>query len=199
MSFVLAGKMHIDQGGDVYVSVKDIAQCVAPDNSLDAMNRTLRQLRHWTQSDILRPASAKNTGTGTPRIYPEEPTLFLAAVLLELHRYGATVDIMKPVAEAIYDDWVDGPAESQFFVQTDEATMLLQLAWTVDPETARFKDVNVNLFHDYVGLGEGKLDIQPCSSIVLNLNQIYNRIDTNWYQDKVETYWKKRMAEEDHG
>lgn len=188
--------MQIDQHGDVYVSVKDIAQCVAPDNSLDAMNRTLRQIRHWTQSDILRPENAKNTGTGTPRIYPEEPTLFLAAVLLELHRYGATVDIMKPVADTIYDDWVDGSAESQFFVQTNEATMLLQLAWTVDPETGRFNDVNVNLYHDYVGLSEGELDKQPCSSIVLNLNQIYDRIDTSWYKDKVDAYWEKRMPEE---
>ena len=85
--------------GENLLTVKDIAECISYDRSEEGIARTLRQVRHWTQCDLLRTMSEKNPGKGVPRFYEDEPSLLIAAILFELCRYGATVDILKPVAD----------------------------------------------------------------------------------------------------
>ena len=82
------------QSGAELMTIKDISEHIAFDDSDSGIERTMRQVRHWTQCDLLRTTSEKNTGKGIPRFYEVEPTLMIAAILQELTLYGATVDIL---------------------------------------------------------------------------------------------------------
>src|SRR3546814_478505 len=130
--------------GEQFLTVKDIAAAIAFDKSAAGISRTIRQVRHWTQHDLLRPYSQKNTGTGIPRLYPEEASVEVAAILLELSRYGATVDILKSVATALYDE-LEGHGLS-FFVAVTEGESHCEVAWRDDPQTGRLTDARVNFF-----------------------------------------------------
>ena len=167
------------RSGERLFTIKDIARCVAFDKSAEGVARTARQVRHWTQSDLLRTVSEKATGSGVPRLYEEEPTIEIAAILLELARYGATIDILKPVAKALYEDWTGG-GDTLFLATTSEGNAYAQVAWTVDPATSRFVDARVNLFNDFDEDGGG-LWAEPSSSILVNLNKVMDRIfPTPW-------------------
>jgi hypothetical protein len=163
--------------GETLLTLKDIAECISFDKSEHGITRTARQVRHWTQSDLLRPMTRKNTGTGIPRVYEIEPTLHIAALLLELSRYGATVDILKPVADALYDDFEEAGGNI-LLGETDEANVFLQVAWKEDPKTGKFVDARINIFSDFEMLGDeaGDIDKAPSSSIVVNLNTVFSRI-----------------------
>ncbi len=162
--------------GERLLTVKDIARYIAFDTSEHAISKTIRQVRHWTQSDLLRPYSEKNTGKGIPRVYWDEPTVEIAAILLELSRYGATVDILKPVADALYDN-ADGEIELQM-AMTDHANAYLQVSWQEDPESGKFVGATINIYTDEEPEepGEPDFDAEPSSSIVVNLNKVMSRV-----------------------
>lgn len=165
--------------GQHLLTVKDIARHVAFDKSEEGVSRVLRQIRHWTESDLLRPASRKNTGTGIPRLYLVEPTIEIIAVLLEVARYGATVDILKPVADALYDA-EQGEYGAVFnLAQVGEGHAMLQISWKEDPKTGRLYEAVVNFFtKDEPGVPEddGELSFEPSSSILINLSKALERV-----------------------
>lgn len=174
-------KMHF--GEEDSVRVKDIADCVSFDRSDHGISKTIRQVRHWTQSDLLRPVGQKNTGTGVPRVYPEEPTLQIAAILMELSRYGATVDILKPVSEALYEE-MDEFGHCFFIAMTDEGEAFAQVAWTEDPATGRLIDADISFITIETDRKEGEwLTGNYSSSITINLNKVMSRIFP-WPRDK---------------
>ena len=160
------------------ITVKDIAECIAFDKSEVGIIRTIRQVRHWTQNDLLRPISQKETGKGVPRVYAVEPTIEIAAILLELTRYGVTVDILKPVADGLWD--------------TDEAILYLgsalthinsylQVAWKADPETGQFSDAEFSMFDDLDFQASNTEDPSPIndspsSSILINMSEEMGRL-----------------------
>ena len=89
------------------LTIRDIAAVIAFGDSEAAIGRALRQVRHWTQNDLLETYGDKNTGRGVPRLYEEERTIEIAAILIELSRYGVTLEVMKPVAEELYSEDAD--------------------------------------------------------------------------------------------
>ena len=184
--------MIFDSSGDVFLTIKDITQAVSPDKSVDGLNRTLRQVRHWTQCDLLRPREQKNPGKGSPRLYDEDPTIMIAAILFELNRYGATVDILKPVAEALYEDEEETGGDVLWMAENDEANAYLQVVWIEDEQTRKFTGAAINLFHDYGRTAEDEdLWTDPTSSVVLNLNKIAQRIHpVPWLKEANEHYNK---------
>jgi len=163
--------------GEQLLTVKDIAKYAAFDKSEEGINRAMRQIRHWTQCDLLRPYTPKKTGTGIPRLYPDEPTIEIAAILLEVARYGATVDILKPVAEALYDAMEGAYGPTIMMAQTGEADACLQIWWKEDPKTGKLYEAEVNFFtkNDPAG-DDGELASEPSSSILINLSSIVDRI-----------------------
>jgi hypothetical protein len=166
--------------GDMLVTVKDIAACIAYDRSQDGIARTMRQVRHWTQSDLLRPYSEKNTGKGIPRLYVDSPTVEIAAILLEVSRYGATVDILRPVADELYDDAEN--MDNIFLATTDETVVYAQIAWEEDPRTGKFTGATVNLFNE-MDIEDGEMSAEPTSSIVINLGKVMHRVlPFPWYE-----------------
>jgi len=184
--------MFFDSSGDVFLTIKDITQAVAPDKSVDGLNRTLRQVRHWTQSDLLRPREQKNPGKGSPRLYAQDPTIMISAILLELNRYGATVDILRPVADALYTDEEETGGDVLWMAENDEANAYLQVVWIEDEQTRKFTGAEINLFHDHGRTAEDEdLWTDPTSSVVLNLNKIAQRIHPlPWAQEAHDRHMK---------
>ena len=56
----------------------------------DQLEKRLRQVRHWTACDYLRPIGKKHSGTGVARRYGADEVR-KAALLRELTRFGLTV------------------------------------------------------------------------------------------------------------
>lgn len=164
--------------GENLLTVKDIAERISYDRSEEGVARTLRQARHWTQCDLLRTMSEKNTGKGVPRFYEEEPSLLIAAILFELCRYGATVDILKPVADQLYEGQ-DDIGGTYMSTALTEYNAYLQVAWTADPATGRFTGALIHMF-DEIDQRDGEQDAgvmaEPASSIVINMSRLTDRI-----------------------
>lgn len=168
--------------GERVLTLKDLASAVALTTSDAGIARAMRQLRHWTQSDVLRTLSEKSTGSGVPRLYAVEPTIEIAATLQEFARFGATVDILKAVADELYDEWDDGGfIISNALANDDEYVSLLQVSWEEDPETGKLRNPIINAF-GWFSPGqegaepEGEFDPNHLSSITLNLNKVMDRV-----------------------
>lgn len=175
--------------GEKILTVKDIAEAIAFDKSHDGICKTIRQVRHWTQSDLIRPLSEKNTGKGIPRFYAEEPTIYLAALLLELTRYGVTVEILKFVADELYAEEFNkdfGP--EGWYVQTalTDITSFMQVAWRTDSKTGQFVGAKVTFF-DALEMQENMRELineEASSSVLINMNRVLNRVfPLSWWKD----------------
>lgn len=167
--------MKLDSG-ERLLTVRNIAASIAFDKSKEGIARTIRQVRHWTQCDILRPAGEKSTGTGIPRFYSIEPTIEIAALLLEVSRYGATVDVLKPLADTLYEDFEE-EGLNFFVAASDEGQAYLEVAWDVDQETGRFTNAEINLFVDDPRFDDFiVLSRKAHSSIVIRMNQVFRRL-----------------------
>lgn len=94
---------------------------------------------------------------------------------MELARYGATIDIMKPVADVLYDD-DDEAWNSLFIATTDEGTAFMQVSWNVDRKTGAFTDAKIHFFDTVVGFEPIGPAEKSASSILLNLNKLFERI-----------------------
>ncbi len=162
--------------GPTLLTVKDIAERISYDRSEDGLARTLRQVRHWTQNDLLETISEKNTGKGVPRFYDYHSSLIIAGILLELSRYGATVDILKPVADNLYESFEDDRSQYMLWQEMDENSYL-QVAWNTDPSSGRFMDAVMHMFDDLdKGYSGNELMSEPTSSVVINMSKLRERI-----------------------
>ena len=74
------------QSGEVVYTLKDIASIVSFSETEEGVSRTMRQIRHWTQNDLIQTVSEKSTGKGIPRFYVEEPTIQISGILIELSK-----------------------------------------------------------------------------------------------------------------
>jgi hypothetical protein len=175
--------------GEPVLTLKDVAAAVALSNTEAGISRAMRQIRHWTQSDILRTFSEKSTGRGVPRLYPVEPTIEICAILQEFARYGATVDILRAVAAELYEESDDGGwVLLHATVDEEDVRSSMQVSWDEDPETGKLINPHVNFF-TVLSPGtehaeeEGGFDPGPLSSITLNLNKVMDRVrypDLDW-------------------
>ncbi|MGB0683981.1 MAG: hypothetical protein ACPGOV_14820 [Magnetovibrionaceae bacterium] len=171
-----------------HLTVKDIARIISFDRSDEGIAKTMRQVRHWTQNDLLRTATQKDTGKGVARVYNDSPTIEVAALLLELSRYGATVSILRPAAEAIYKDFDQYAEMEGWHLQTalTDVSVYVQVAWESDPVTGEFAGAEVFMFDDLEfrdrpsseGLEKSQRDLlhSATSSVLINLTRILDRI-----------------------
>lgn len=175
-------------GNRIQLSAKDVAMVIMYPGQPDGLARAMRQVRHWTQSDLLQTANDKHTGRGRSRMYEEEPTILLAALLMELARFGVTIDKMKPLARWFYDDW-EADSEGVFFgATTGEWTGYILIDWNIDAQTGAFGEPALSVFSDeeYHDYDESIRKVPDSSSAtILNLNQIHDRL--NWdYLNRAE-------------
>jgi hypothetical protein len=86
---------------EILYSVKDLAAMTAPSKDPETVTKVIRQIRHWTNNDVVRPFGPKNTGTGVSRVYDEHGARKVA-LLVELSRYGISVEMLEG-----FDEWCD--------------------------------------------------------------------------------------------
>ncbi|MEQ8710610.1 MAG: hypothetical protein RIC36_16630 [Rhodospirillales bacterium] len=165
--------MNVNNSGEL-ITVKDIADLIAFDRTDQGVSRTMRQLRHWTENDLIRTCSEKKTGKGIPRLYEEQPTLEIATVLLELSRYGANIDILQHVSKELYEHW-DGDG-GLYILQTEtENNSYIQVSWEIDPETGKFIGANVHMFDDFDEEADS-LNRLSTSSILINMTTLMDSV-----------------------
>lgn len=160
------------------LTVKDIAECLSADQSSDAIARTIRQVRNWTDRDLLVPIS-KGTGKGIARTYNAEPTIFFAAIYYELVRFGATVRLLRFVHHALSAYWYnDGPDTWLRFATTDIDTFL-QVSWQDQvPGSDNMEMARIDLIdsadRQYIG---DQIAKETISSMLINMNRLLATLD----------------------
>ena len=167
----------IFDNGEELLTIKDIARSIAYDRSDEGLAKVMRQIRHWTQNDLLFTVSEKHTGKGVPRLYRGDRTIEIASVLLELSRYGIPLEILKPVAEELWSD------EGLLYLglALSHLNSYLQLSWKTDSNTGAFIGAEITMFDDMElqNWKEGKafpLNQNPSSSILVNMSVVMTRI-----------------------
>lgn len=172
----------------LYYTVKDIAEAISFGTSQDAIARTARQVKYWTQCDLIKPANLKQSGRGYPRLYEDEGTYEIAAILQELTLYGITLDKLKPVSDYIYkyfEEFLMGPL---FAALTHEGEGFLHIDWNIDQETGEFGQPEMFLY-DTVDPDDDEAFLpKSSSSITLNLNKIVDRIRYPEWETKNRLY-----------
>ena len=162
---------------DQFLTIKTLASWVTLDPSDEGITRTLRQLRHWTQNDLLCTEGRKDTGKGIPRLYAEDPTFQIAAILVELSRYVSALDALKAAAEALYTEWNDDGAV-YFNTALTDMDAYIQVSWETDPKKLVILNARVQMF-DMMDEAENRLDDQPSSSILINMTNVADRTYQN--------------------
>ena len=165
------------------MTLKDIAHCVTRDgapsfsHSPEGIAKNMRRIRHWTQNDLLKPYGKKATGKGIPRFYVEEPTLQIAGVLEELSRFSAALEVLKPVADELYEGW-EGGSPYLYSAMTD-LDVFLQVSWHSDPHTAEISGASIILWDAMDDPPNQKPDPRPASSVLINMSQVTERVFSN--------------------
>ena len=163
-------------------SVRELVDKLAPEGDETEKLRLIRQIRHWTNADLLTPQGKKHTGTGVSRQYgPDE--VRKAAILRELGRFGMTVTQLEGMGE-----YLDGLAEDPSWRDaiTGKRPVYLELFSTPDDEEQTWR-----VARDEPDLKQLHPDAKPLrikigtkhtngasytSALVLSLNRIFARL-----------------------
>lgn len=163
-------------------SVREVAEKLSPEGDEGERLRLIRQIRHWTNADLLRPQGKKHTGTGVSRKYgPEE--VRKAAILRELWRYGMTVTQLEGMGEyldKLSDDpsWTDAVSGKravylELLSTPDDETQ----SWLVARDTPDLKLLNPDTKPSRVKIGGKNLPgPSHTAALVLSLNRIFERL-----------------------
>ena len=166
---------------EILYTVKDLAPMTALSDDPEMINRVMRQIRHWTNMDVLRPFGPKSTGTGVSRVYDTHGAR-KSAILVELSRYGVTVEMLWG-----FDEWCDEAADTEDWQKACEGHGPFYICVTWDPIERGPGNWMVlsddELFAMVTGDPESafKNDLDPeiltaSSLIVINLTTVFARI-----------------------
>lgn len=131
--------------------------------------KIMRQVRHWTASDLIPTAGKKHTGTGVSREYSAHEVR-LAAILLELSNYRVPVTVLDgfdEMAGRYADDaeWQDAIAGKR--------PIFLQFAFTPGMNAWQLYGENPkkNFLASMPSTKDGSFD--AASAIVINLTKVF--------------------------
>ncbi len=133
--------------------------------------KIMRQVRHWTASDLIPTVSKKHTGTGVSREYSAREVR-LAAILLELSHYRVPVTVLDDFDEMVGkysdddDDWQDAIAGKR--------PVFLQFAFNAHMNVWQLhgEHFKKNFLSSTFGGKESRaLDVN--SAIVINLTKVF--------------------------
>lgn len=93
---------------ETHYTLKEVVGFLCRSKDAGEEAKIMRQVRHWTASDLIPTAGKKHTGTGVSREYSAHE-IRLAAILLELSHYRVPVTVLEGFDEmaARYADWPD--------------------------------------------------------------------------------------------
>ena len=162
-------------------SVRELVDKLAPEDDEEEKLKLLRQVRHWTNADLLTPLGEKNTGTGVSRKYgPDE--VRKAAILRDLARFGLTVNKLEGMGEYL-DDLAKDPSWRDAI--TNKEAVYLELFWSPDGahawSVARDEHLLAIMRPSWKPprLKNSKIKLPDpnfTSAIVLSLNRIFSRL-----------------------
>jgi hypothetical protein len=89
---------------DTTFTLKEISYRLSKTLKEDDLRFIDRQIKHWTNNDLLRPLGEKHTGTGRSRVYIWHEVV-AAAYLHELSAFGVTVGELKKFRKK-FDAWM---------------------------------------------------------------------------------------------
>jgi len=158
---------------DRLYTVKDVARMIAFDKSDETIARVMRQIRHWTNNDLLFPVGGKDTGTGVSRVYDADGVR-KAGIILELTRYGITVDM---VGEETFEEWMSSIVTTKEWKRAIEGKddFFLQFAWEAGRgSSSRIPTLNRGLLcrSEYLQ----RTGMRTASEIIVNVTAICKRI-----------------------
>ncbi|EKE72419.1 hypothetical protein P24_13468 [Oceanibaculum indicum P24] len=149
------------------------------------LQKIMRQIRHWTLSDLLHTQGRKHTGTGVSRRY-RHFELQKAAILRELSHYGLQIGQFEAL-----DKWLESIGGSARWKAAEEGTRMvfIQLSWgdqmvgfniTVDAPMVASIGLDGSYMHEYDDgtVKEHKGVGVFYSSVVVNLTRLLHRLGT---------------------
>jgi len=164
---------------EILYSVKDLAAMTALSKDPETITRVMRQIRHWTNHDVLHPFGPKNTGTGVSRVYDEHGAR-KAALLVELSRYGLAVDMLEG-----FDEWCNEAANSDHWESAarHQGPFYIGVTWRLeDGGKARWR-VFDDMEFDAMMLGDEEFVrddpnfLRFSSLILINMTEVFARIE----------------------
>lgn len=112
---------------DRLYTVKDIAAAISLREEPEEVKRVMRQVRHWTNHDLIETVGGKDTGTGVSRVY-RGTEVYKAAIIAELIRFGVTVDMLET-----FNEWIPGVMDSAYWKASVERGEDFYLQFVFDP------------------------------------------------------------------
>lgn len=165
-------------------SVKEVAALIAR-GPADQSSKLIRQIRHWTTSDLLAPVGGKETGTGVSRMY-DANGVRCAAILQEISRYGIPLDRLGALREwvgTLYDsdDWETAiSGKNDVFLSMSWDAVASGSFWQIGIGEPKWDALRKDLSPTKGKLIDGGdffiLPMDITSSIVINLTKIFARL-----------------------
>lgn len=153
-------------------TVREVAAIIAYEKSPEAIERTMRQVRHWTNNDLLSPLGPKDTGTGINRLY-DAHGVRKAAIIQELTRYGVNVFMLDTV-----DEWLNRVSGMEGWQMAIAGTddYYLQIAWGFGEDPSSFwipgLDKGLIVRSDMLA----KTGLETASMLLVNLTALFRRL-----------------------
>ena len=163
-------------------ALKEVASILCTGGDEQDFERAARQVRHWTNNDLLKTASEKYVGTGRSRLYVANE-IRLAAWYSELARYGIQVWLLEAVRERF-----DHYDENGYWESIGRATTpaFYEMAWDRNSIVSKISDGEPELITRKPHKRRKKerppsegsvLDPENVTSVVtLNLTKIFSRL-----------------------
>lgn len=162
-------------------TVKDLARMTALSSDEETVAKVMRQIRHWTNHDVLHPFGPKSTGTGVSRVYDEHGAR-KAAILVELSRYGINVEMLKG-----FDEWCDRIADTENWQDATDGKAPYYIGMTWNPNDQAGENWSIladdafwiMMTGDIDGAEEPEFDpeiLNASSMIVINLTPVFARV-----------------------
>lgn len=156
------------------LTLKQLVETIAPSADAEEAGRIMRQVRHWTQRELLRPVGGKSTGTGVSRRYdPDE--VRKAAILLELSHYRVPVPVLEDAFPLAMQHNVGGPAWRAAIA--GKRPVMLQIAFNEGMVQAQIVSERgqANMLTARATTTDDPM-LTPASAIVLNLSRLFGRL-----------------------
>lgn len=157
-----------------YYSVKDVARAIAYQRDPETIQKVIRQVRHWTNHDLIRPIGDKTTGTGVSRIYDADGVRG-AAIAQEHISWGLTAEDLCTLGESL-DDWRT-TKEWNDAVEGRKA-IFMRVSWDrrADVLMTQINQKQIQSWPDFPG-NEITGPIRPVSALTINLTALFKGIE----------------------
>ncbi len=165
-------------------TLKEVAAALSRSGAPGDVDRIARQVRHWTQCDLLQPVGKKYTGTGVSRRYTADEVR-KAAILAELSHFRVPVTILD--APFAHSDEVFLGEEWEIAI-AGKRPVYLEMAWTEDGTSRwrmavdwpRLLFINPPVARETKEEGRDDVTVmdpeRPTSMILINLTETFARL-----------------------